>query len=96
MHALTCKYKAESKFDRYKTLEINSPCLWRYCICKNVIEWIPGDMCDFGWRVLGQPRVAQRCGRVREGNREHQQHRQARPRDDQTLQRSLAEEHRAG
>ena len=53
-------------------------------------------MCDFGWRVLGQPRVAQRRGRIREGNREHQQHRQARPRDDQTLQRSLAEEHRAG
>lgn len=69
----------------------------RYCICKNVlVESILGDMCDFGWRVLGQPRVAQRRGRIREGNREHQQHRQARPRDDQTLQRSLAEEHRAG
>jgi hypothetical protein len=25
----TCKYKAEGKFERYKTLEIHSPSLWK-------------------------------------------------------------------
>ena len=51
------------------------------------------DVRDARRRLLGQPRPSQRRRRVREGDGEHQQHRQARAGDDPAVQRGLAEEH---
>ena len=57
------------------------------------IELFLGDMCDISRRFLGQPRVAQWGGGVREGHGQHQQHREESSRNDQKIQRSSSKEH---